>query len=542
MMASQKKRLLFTLIVAVAIGLLGAFAGYKLAHLITSRVTEVQLDQYSYRIVSDGEASAAELRTVLAAVGASQYNPCSTQEIGYFRALIFESDFLKDAGRMRDGKIACSAALGVASQTYAQSAPDFTQQDGTRIYKNLAPYQSGESGGLTVITLQLGDSYVVYTPLTRMHPEQRPLHYAVTAIDSPTQKAGTVLSDTPGVDGPVITADGLRNVEDTLYSTHCSIRFFNCATAYASLDEVAAANQGKFNGCVALGALLGVLFGLAMSLAYRRNKSMEQQLRRAIAKDKLRLVYQPIVHLASRRIVGAEALVRWTNEEGAAVSPDVFVRVAEERGFVGDLTRLVLRHALREMGWALRENPQFRLSINVAATDLSDPDFLPMLEGQLRNARVSPHKLAIELTESTTVRLEVAAEAIAQLRSNGHSVHIDDFGTGYSSLSYLQHLCVDAIKIDRSFTQSIGTESVVVAILPQIFAMAEALNLSVIVEGVETSQQAEFFVGHNEDFLGQGWLFGRPVPAADLLQLLAQDGRRIPMPKSEEVLEPANVA
>src|ERR1035438_1045809 len=158
---------------------------------------------------------------------------------------------------------------------------------------------------------------------------------------------------------------------------------------------------------------------------------MEQQLRGAIRRDGLRVVYQPIVNLASRRIVGAEVLARWTDEEGFAVSPDVFVRIAEERGFVGEITRLVIRHSLRDLGEWLAGHPAFRLSINVAAADLADAGFMPMLERQWERAQVEARSVTLEITESSTARHNLAAEAIRRLREKGHSVHIDDFGTGY---------------------------------------------------------------------------------------------------------------
>jgi sensor c-di-GMP phosphodiesterase-like protein len=138
--------------------------------------------------------------------------------------------------------------------------------------------------------------------------------------------------------------------------------------------------------------------------------------------------------------------------------------------------------------------------------------------------------VAIEITEGSTASRGVAIETIAHLRHHGHSVHIDDFGTGYSSLSYLHELSVDAIKIDQTFTRAIGTESAVVAILPQILSMAAALDLSVIVEGIETPAQASYFAEFTQPILGQGWLFGRPVPASELMRLLAQGDKKVPLP------------
>jgi sensor c-di-GMP phosphodiesterase-like protein len=151
-----------------------------------------------------------------------------------------------------------------------------------------------------------------------------------------------------------------------------------------------------------------------------------------------------------------------------------------------------------------------------------------MLEGELQRTDVRPESLSIEITESSTVRHEVAIATIQKLHERGHSVHIDDFGTGYSSLSYLHDLAINAIKIDRSFTQAIGTEAVTSTILPQIMAMAEKLHLQVIVEGIETSQQASYFNSASNQILGQGWLFGRPVSPEDFSSQFAKQENAAP--------------
>jgi sensor c-di-GMP phosphodiesterase-like protein len=303
-----------------------------------------------------------------------------------------------------------------------------------------------------------------------------------------------------------------------------SNRHLDCITTYISIPQALLNRSSLLPAYLSVGGLTGGLFGLLFSLLYQRSRGLAQQLRQAIRKDRLQVVYQPIVDLASGRIVGSEALARWTDEAGIAVGPDVFVKVAEERGFVGAITQLVLRHALRDFGETLRSRPAFRLSINIAAADLADPAFLPMLERSLELEKVPAHRLAIEITESSTVRHRDAVDTILRLRQKGHAVHIDDFGTGYSSLSYLHDLSVDAIKIDKTFIQAIGTDSVILGILPQILAIAEALELEVIVEGVETFPQARYFADTGRPILAQGWLFGRPVPAEVLLHMLATDG------------------
>jgi sensor c-di-GMP phosphodiesterase-like protein len=501
----------------------GIFAGYFLAREITVWVTGTRLDAYASQLMADGEAASAELRTALAAVDASPSRSCSSGEIGYLRALIFESEYLKDAGRIRDdGTIACSAALGKPAKAGDPAQPDFMQQDGTAIYRNLPQYKNS---GLSSIALQRGNSFVVYMPLIRMHLEPAPMRYAVTATDAPTQKTRQLLGDALPAGRPIFTQEGKFRQGDNVYATRCSIRFFNCATAFTTLPEIVQANHARFFGCIGLCGLLGGFAGLAFSLLYRRNKSMEQQLRRAIRDNRLKVAYQPMVDLDSGLIVGAEALARWTDEDGHAIGPDVFIRIAEERGFVRSITQFVVRRILKDFRETLRTRPGFRISINITAADLADPAFPLMLEDALQQASVEPGSLTIEITESSTVRHELAIEAIQRLHRRGHRVHIDDFGTGYSSLAYLQDLSVDAIKIDKAFTQAIGTGSVTVGILPQILAMAEVLKLGVIAEGIETVEQACYFSEADQSVVGQGWLFGRPIPAAEFHRLLAPDAK-----------------
>ena len=530
-----RRHVLTTLAAMIIAAVCGTLVGYWLARTIAVRTTESRLDQYAGRIMADEEATSVESRTALAAVRASRYPMCSNAEVDYFRTLVLASGHLKDAGRMRNGKVECSAALGRPTQPSWQSKPDFTQQDGSILYKNPAPHQND---GLTTITLQLGDTFVVFAPLIRIPLEPAPMHFTETVADAPTQTHGRLLGESPQASVAILTSGGNARLGDNLYATRCSIRFFNCVTAYPSIPEVMQASRAKFIGFIALFRLLGGLTGLVLSFLYYRYRSVEQQLRRAIRRDELFLVYQPIVKLQSRRMIGAEALARWTNKQGVAVGPDVFIKIAETHGFVGAITRLVVRQALRDFGETLSSHPGFRLSINVAAADLADPGFLPMLDRALDEAAVPARSIAIEITEGDTVRREAAIETIRGLRERGHSVHIDDFGTGYSSLSYLRDLSVDAIKIDRAFTQTIGTESAIVAIVPQILAMAEALKLEVIVEGIETGLQAEYFAASSLPIFAQGWLIEGPVPVEEFLRLLAEDDDRAQVTTAS--LEPLN--
>jgi len=144
-----------------------------------------------------------------------------------------------------------------------------------------------------------------------------------------------------------------------------------------------------------------------------------------------------------------------------------------------------------------------------------------MLERLLQKHKIPSQSINLELTERSTADHHLAISSISKLRERGHEFYIDDFGTGYSSLKYLNELAVDAIKIDRAFTDAIGTGSLTAMIVPQILAMAQTLKIKVVVEGVERAEQSAYFANLDQEILAQGWHFGEAVPAKDLLILIA---------------------
>jgi sensor c-di-GMP phosphodiesterase-like protein len=320
--------------------------------------------------------------------------------------------------------------------------------------------------------------------------------------------------------------DDVERRGDTLTAKHCSPLLSNCVTASLSVGEAQRGELAAISGTSALGGIAGALLGAALCLLRRRSRSMHRQLRRAVAEERLHLAYQPIVNLSDGKIVGAEALARWTTDDGSSVEPEVFIKVAEEHGFIGSITNFVLRRALKEFREVFEKIPGFHLNINIAAADLVDPKFLPMLGQVVSEAKVRPSNLVLEVTESSTASRDDAMESIRSLRERGYGIYIDDFGTGYSNLSYLLYLSVDKIKIDRAFVRAIGSESVTVAILPQIIAMARSMNLGVVVEGIESERQAHYFSSDDVKVDAQGFLFGRPIPATEFLKLVGLAGDR----------------
>lgn len=262
-----------------------------------------------------------------------------------------------------------------------------------------------------------------------------------------------------------------------------------------------------------------VLFTGAMHAAIAERLTVEQDLRRAMAENTISLHYQPIVDLHDEHLGGFEALARM-EIDGRQVPPDVFIPVAEETGLILPLGRWVLREAVRQLGVWRRQyadvQPDLYMSVNVSARQLRDPALIPIVKAELVANGVPPHALRLEITESVLMDdAEAAMLVLRQLRSIGVHLYVDDFGTGYSSLSYLKKFPVSTVKIDRSFVSGLGmADSDDQEIVRAVVAMAQALHLTVVAEGVETELQRNCLrdMGCTT---AQGWYYGRPLPALE---------------------------
>lgn len=499
------------LALSVVSALCGAMCGYLLGYLVMQQRAEAIADLFDQRILSVVDASEHEVYGVFNTLQGSPYAACSDEDLAWMRMQVYRADYLNEVARMRGQQMLCSTSLGRVAAGGIQLAPRFSYANQYRLYWNPEPYQRAN---LTILGVQKGNWMVILRPVVQTFFGTAPFHFSISAMDANGQVQMPSLGNAADAPTWIIQENRRMRWKDQLYATHCDEQARFCVTA--SIPVAVAIGFGRFGitATAVFGGLLGACSPWLLTLLGPRRQAMERQLRAAIRRKELFMVYMPIVDLSSRSILGAEALVRWNDEEGHAVSPEVFVRLAEERGFIGEITEQVVGRVLREFGGYLRSHPDFRISVNATATDFADPKFMPMLHRSLRRASVRPQSLIIEITESSTARQEVVRETIRQLRQDGFHVHIDDFGTGYSSLAYLHELRVDAIKIDRSFTQAIGTKAVTVTVLPQIMAMADALRLDVVVEGIETEEQAAYFTDLAKPHRAQGWLFGAPVAAS----------------------------
>jgi EAL domain-containing protein (putative c-di-GMP-specific phosphodiesterase class I) len=225
-------------------------------------------------------------------------------------------------------------------------------------------------------------------------------------------------------------------------------------------------------------------------------------------RGELRLVYQPRLALEKNRIVGVEALLRWSSAEFGEILPTQFIPLAEEGGLILEIGEWVLREAcLTLRHWHDQGLTHLAMSVNVSALQLLRGDFPGVVERVLAEAGLSPESLELELTESVVMaNAEQAADKLLALRELGVSLAIDDFGTGYSSLSYLKRLPITTLKIDKEFVDDLRLGSDDAAITTTIIAMGRSLGLCVVAEGVETRAQMEFLRANQCDEIQGFWL------------------------------------
>ncbi|MDQ5849871.1 MAG: EAL domain-containing protein [Pseudomonadota bacterium] len=249
-----------------------------------------------------------------------------------------------------------------------------------------------------------------------------------------------------------------------------------------------------------------------MNQAASRRLALESDLRRALGRDELRVHYQRIVEAKSGRVAGHEALLRWQHPERGLVPPSEFIQLAEETGLILKIGEWVLRESCR---WAtfIGVDRGLQVSVNLSPRQFNDPKLPQVVANALKETGLPPRLLELEITESTAMQqTDVTLGTLRRLKQLGVSIAIDDFGTGYSSLAYLKRFPVDKLKIDRSFVVESPDDRDQGAIITAIVALARALQIKVIAEGVETETQREFLTACGCDYL-QGFLTGRPVDA-----------------------------
>jgi len=251
---------------------------------------------------------------------------------------------------------------------------------------------------------------------------------------------------------------------------------------------------------------------------------IEADLRHAVDAQELTLVFQPVVGLAQRHLIGVEALLRWSHPTRGEIPPSTFIPIAEDAGLVVPIGRWVLREACRQARqWLDETGMAVHVGVNVSARQIHDPSLLEDVRSALADAGLPPSQLLLEITESVLMRDSVDVERVLHgLRALGVTLALDDFGTGYSSLSYLQRFPIDVLKIDKSFVAPMAARTFDPRLVRAIIALGESLGMRIVAEGVETDGQLEALRALGCE-MGQGYLFARPLSSKQLVAHLRDE-------------------
>jgi len=497
----------------LALGLLGAAIPIA-AMAYVSWIIALQKEQdalflFAERTLARAEATFEDARSALVAVSATPVAPCSPEHIARMRTLTVDTLSIEEMGYFEDGALKCTS-WGPAQGYVAGAEVDYVTPDGLAVSLRVAP---AVSQGMPVTALQLGSHNALVSPARFVD---------VIADDG----VSIALTNSRGTLINAVNGEGLPAVLPPLGEAGRGIK----------AGSVFAVARGEGLAAIATRPSSGLVDGLKGELAYllpigafiaafivgivvwlsRKRLEPRAELALAIRNREFVVHYQPIVALATGICIGAEALVRWRRPDGTLVRPDLFIPLAEETGLIGPITDLVIDAVVADLGPTLVADRTLHIAVNLSAADISSGRFLDVVAQKLAPTGIRPQQLWLEATERGFIDIEAARTTLVRARQAGHSVAIDDFGTGYSSLQYLQGLPMDALKIDKSFIDTIGKDTATSSVTLHIIDMARELGLFTVAEGVENEAQAEYLKAQGVDF-GQGWLFSRPLPAAEFI-------------------------
>jgi sensor c-di-GMP phosphodiesterase-like protein len=433
--------------------------------------------------------------------------PCSPEAHALMQRIALTSTYIKTIGHVREGVLQCSS---MGDMPFPLGKHILRTSDGLLVYSNILFGKN--SGPLMAIerdryaTLFDSDlpldagSAITGMSLAVLHLERRtdePLSMATGFIDR------AWVARLGGQSEVTFTDRGL------LVTVMRSAKNPTAGVAALPLSYVWTRRDALALRLVPAGLVAGVAMAAAVLLLARRQTSLASSLGRALRNNEFFLLYQPVVELRSGRLIGVEALLRWRRATGELIGPDVFIPLAEQTGMITRVTERVLQLVEQDTRHFLATHPAFHVALNLSATDLHSDAIVRQLDALLARGGASASNLIVEITERAILDIDAARTVIGALRARGIGVAIDDFGTGYAGLSYLESLHVDFLKIDRSFIEAIGTSAPTNQVVGHIIAMASAMGLVMVAEGVETPAQADYLRDHGVQ-LTQGWLYGKP--------------------------------
>ena len=450
-----------------------------------------------------------EARGALEAIEAAHLPACSDQHIAQMRKVTVNVPSIEEIGYFENGFIKCTS-WGRATGNITKSRVDYVTADGLEVTLRIQP---GISRGDRMTSLHLGQYNALVAPSRFVDIVLRD-GISLAILNDKGQVISTQNLPDAGALATLPTREGRGTTDAWLYSV----------VKEDGLTAVVLEPRGvmrtklvqELTILLPIGAFIALFIVGVVIWMSRKRLSPQTELEIAVRNREFIVHYQPIIELKTNICVGAEALVRWRRPDGSLVRPDLFIPLAEETGLIEPITDQVVEAVIADLGLMLARDRSSHIAINLCAEDVKSGRILDFIDQRLARANIRKEQIWLEATERGFIDIDAARVTLDRARKAGHSVAIDDFGTGYSSLQYLQGLPLDALKIDKSFVDTIGRNTATSTVTLHIIEMARELGLFSVAEGIEVEEQADYLRKHGVDF-GQGWLFSRPLPAEEFI-------------------------
>ncbi|MFL9880516.1 EAL domain-containing protein [Herbaspirillum rhizosphaerae] len=518
----KRFRVIFvSIVLGVVVATLSVGSMFYLSRYRASNEEQARLSLFAQRGLMRAQGTFNDIRSVLFTLNSLSVSPCTSEHIAVMRRLTSNTRSVDEIGYFEQGFLKCTS-WGPTGERIKQTPADFVSEDGVKVTTRVLPL-------ITKGNPLLASQYNAYNVLTV------PERFSDVIVEEGIQLV--IASDTGKIfsaqNAPdlhlaqkIISASHLITDSSVLYAVERSGGFV--AVAIEPKRYLFQKLHEEDTLFLPIGILMAALVIGLMLFRMRNRLSPLDELIAAIKRHQLVVHYQPIIELASGRCIGAEALLRWQQPDGELLRPGLFIPLAEESDLIGDITGQVIDMVVRDLQSLLVKDHSFYVAINVSADDVKTGRGLDTIQRALADTGIGNHQILLEATERGFVDATSARLTLRRAKELGHMVAIDDFGTGYSSLSSLQRLPLDAVKIDRIFINTIGTNAPTSSVVSHIITMAKTLQLSIFAEGVETQSQADYLRQLKVEY-GQGWLFSMAIPVGEFISYYLKNRELYPL-------------
>lgn len=430
---------------------------------------------------------------------------CSPHDIQELKIHLSHAKYIADIGRMVDGKIRCTAMSAVVDGMRLPESASKQREDGVLLWPNIEFSQLGKDTG----SVALGGSVAIFTNHDLFDDLAAEGTNTVVQINSKDQKIIYWYSK---------VLDNYRHIQEDFLSRKIrpTLQKTSCVSDLCVQSEFRVSCRLNTLVLSGLGLAIGLLLSITIAMRWRVKHGLRYRLLEAMRSRQILMEYQPLLAVADRRIVGAEALARWCHNEVGAVSPDVFIPLIQKLGLRKAFATYVFTSVVEELKVKLKVEDDFYVGINVFPADLEEDDFFEFVKSTLEKMQIPAEKIVLEVTEGSQFSVDDPARIFQKYRSLGVKIYIDDFGVGYSNISRILEGGIDGIKLDRVFIRSVDSQADTAPILDNIVAMTKKMGVQIVVEGVETLEQHRYIAKLAPGAIGQGWFYGRPGPACAL--------------------------